>query len=182
MASVRVVTFLFVPLLFLLFTSSECREILVGGKHDSWRLPSSHDNDSLNQWARRTRFKVGDVLVFQYDSKIDSVLEVTKRDYQLCNPSNPILEYKENLTKIELDHSGPFYFISGSVKRCKKAQRMVVDVLSQDHWAALAPAPVPISGPGLAPAPAPHAGANELESGVLALLVGLGTLVGLVLI
>jgi len=46
---------------FLLFGLSVAREILVGGKTDAWRIPAS-ESDSLNQWAQRSRFQVGDSL------------------------------------------------------------------------------------------------------------------------
>jgi len=45
----------------LLFGLSVAREILVGGKTDAWKVPASQ-SDSLNQWAERSRFQVGDFL------------------------------------------------------------------------------------------------------------------------
>lgn len=47
----------------VLFSISFCeaRDILVGGKTDSWKIPSSQ-SDSLNQWAEKTRFQIGDSL------------------------------------------------------------------------------------------------------------------------
>ena len=48
-------------LLFLLFGFSAARELVVGGKTDAWKIPSS-ESDSLNQWAERSRFRVGDYL------------------------------------------------------------------------------------------------------------------------
>jgi len=46
---------------FLLFGFSAAKELLVGGKIDAWKVPSS-EADSLNQWAEKSRFKVGDHL------------------------------------------------------------------------------------------------------------------------
>lgn len=46
---------------FLLFGLSAAKEILVGGKSDAWKIPSSQ-SDSLNQWAEKSRFQVGDHL------------------------------------------------------------------------------------------------------------------------
>lgn len=45
----------------LLFSFSEAKEILVGGKTDAWKIPSSQ-SDSLNQWAGSSRFRIGDSL------------------------------------------------------------------------------------------------------------------------
>lgn len=47
--------------LFLLFGFSAAKELLVGGKIDAWKIPSS-ESDTLNQWAERSRFRVGDHL------------------------------------------------------------------------------------------------------------------------
>uniref|UniRef100_A0A7N2KXX9 Phytocyanin domain-containing protein n=1 Tax=Quercus lobata TaxID=97700 RepID=A0A7N2KXX9_QUELO len=55
--------------------------------------------------------------VFQYDPRVDSVLRVTKEDYKNCYKVKPIEKYKEGMTKIELNHSGPFYFIGGSERK-----------------------------------------------------------------
>ena len=48
-------------LLLVVFSSCEAKEILVGGKADAWKIPSSQ-SDSLNQWAESTRFRIGDSL------------------------------------------------------------------------------------------------------------------------
>lgn len=51
-----------VVLFFLIMLSfTEAREHLVGGKNDSWKIPSS-ESDSLNHWAEKRRFLVGDSL------------------------------------------------------------------------------------------------------------------------
>jgi len=46
---------------FLLLGFSAAKELLVGGKIDAWKIPSS-EADSLNQWAEKSRFRVGDYL------------------------------------------------------------------------------------------------------------------------
>ncbi|KAG5589024.1 hypothetical protein H5410_039538 [Solanum commersonii] len=59
------------------------------------------------------RFLVRDSLVWKYDGAKDSVLEVSKRDYVTCNTSSPIAMHNDGNTKIVLEHSGAYYFISG---------------------------------------------------------------------
>lgn len=73
-------------------------------------------------------------LVWKYDPKEESVLQVTKEGYDKCNTSSPIKEHKDGNTKVELEHSGPFYFISGSHGNCEKGEKLIVVVLSEDHW------------------------------------------------
>ncbi|KAI4380519.1 hypothetical protein MLD38_006698 [Melastoma candidum] len=45
-------------------------------------------------------------LVWKYNRKSDSVLEVTKQDYDECNTRRPIATYKDGNTKMTLEHSG----------------------------------------------------------------------------
>jgi len=51
----------FVVVLFFSYSSAAAKEILVGGKTDAWKIPSSQ-SDSLNQWAGSSRFRIGDSL------------------------------------------------------------------------------------------------------------------------
>lgn len=59
MVSVRFL-FLILALWCLLFTVSEAREILVGGKENSWTIPPSAN--FFNMWAEKIRFRKGDFL------------------------------------------------------------------------------------------------------------------------
>ncbi|KAL9330781.1 hypothetical protein ACSQ67_000391 [Phaseolus vulgaris] len=164
---------------FLLFGLSVAREILVGGKTDAWRIPAS-ESDSLNQWAQRSRFQVGDFLVWKYDGGKDSVLEVSKEDYANCSISNPLKVYSDGTTKVKLDHPGPFYFISGAKGHCEKGQKLVVVVLtprgrSSGVVSSPAPAPAPSSAEfeGPAVAPAPLSSATVLHGGIVMVALGM---------
>ncbi|CAK7338196.1 unnamed protein product [Dovyalis caffra] len=150
------------------------REILVGSNQIPWKVPPC--NQSLNQWAEENRFKVGDILIWKYDPKKDSVLEVTKEDYDCCNTSKPIKECKENNTKIELNHSGPFYFISGAKGNCEKGEKLEVVVLSEIHWHRDNNNPASVPASASAPAGI-TADAHGLKGGILGALLGLGTLI-----
>ncbi|RRT41119.1 hypothetical protein B296_00043242 [Ensete ventricosum] len=48
-------------LLLVSFTISEARDFLVGGDDRAWRVPRT-TTDSLNRWAERNRFHIGDSL------------------------------------------------------------------------------------------------------------------------
>ncbi|XP_028792715.1 early nodulin-like protein 1 [Neltuma alba] len=161
-------------LLFLLFGLSAAREILVGGKTDAWKIPSSQ-SDSLNQWAERSRFQVGDHLVWKYEGGRDSVLQVSKEDYANCNTANPLGEYSDGNTKVRLDRPGPFYFISGANGHCEKGQKLVVVVLTpRNRHMGISPAPSPVEFEG--PAVAPTSSATALRGGLMAALVGVSAL------
>ncbi|OMO90682.1 Plastocyanin-like protein [Corchorus olitorius] len=141
-------------LLVLFLSLTEAKEILVGGKENAWKIPSS-ESDSLNKWAENSRFRIGDSLVWKYDGSKDSVLQVTQEAYGSCNTSEPIAEYKDGNTKVKLDKSGPHYFISGAKGHCEQGQKVVIVVLSQRHnrFTGISPAPSPaeIEGPAVAP-------------------------------
>ncbi|XP_059635865.1 early nodulin-like protein 14 [Cornus florida] len=169
-----------------LFTFSESREFLLGGKENSWKIPSSPDD--FNKWAGKIRFLIGDSLVLTYDAKADSVLQVSEDDYKSCNKAKTIKSYNDGHTKIELDRSGPFFFISGAEGHCEKGQKLEVKVLSAKHGlkgtppvASQAPAPAPaVSEPEFnAPAPAPNSGVMVRAT---SLGLVLGSLVGLALV
>jgi hypothetical protein len=106
-------------------------------------------------------------------------------EYESCNKSNPIKEYKDPKAKVELDRPGRFYFISKAEGSCEKGQKLIVVVLSNGHHLPkhLSPPPAPESAPVTpAPAPAPQAPAPAPNSsgalrggfiGVVGILVSL---------
>nr|ACU17156.1 unknown [Glycine max] len=154
-------------LLFFLFGFSAAKELLVGGKIDAWKIPSS-ESDSLNQWAERSRFRVGDHLVWKYENGKDSVLEVTREDYANCSTSKPIKEYNDGNTKVKLEHAGPFYSISGAKGHCEKGQKLIVVVMSPRHIISPAPSPTEFHFEG--PAVAPTSSATTFQVGLLTAL------------
>ncbi|CAI9098817.1 OLC1v1035530C1 [Oldenlandia corymbosa var. corymbosa] len=157
-------------LLVLMFAScSQAREFGVGGRGSYWKIPSSPD--AYNKWSSIIRFQIGDSLVLEYDANNDSVLEVSEADYNTCNKDNPIRAFHDGRTRIQLDRSGPFYFISGADGHCQQGQKLEVRVLSPRHGSRVqaSPAPAPFA---YAPAPAPANGGHlglKLEIGAVVL-------------
>ncbi|PIN12445.1 hypothetical protein CDL12_14942 [Handroanthus impetiginosus] len=159
-------------LAFFFFSFSEARDHLIGGKANAWKIPSS-ESDSLNHWAEKTRFLIGDSLVWEFDGSKDPVLQVSKRDYVTCNTSSPIETYNGGNFKVKLERSGPYYFISGAEGHCHKGQKLIVVVMSEKHrrFFGISPAPSPeVEGPTLAPALT--SGARGLSGGFSMLALG----------
>ncbi|EXC19664.1 Early nodulin-like protein 1 [Morus notabilis] len=121
-------------MVFLLFTFSKAKEILVGGKENSWTLPSNSSESitHLDEWAKNTIFERGDILIFKFDPKKDSVLRVTEKNFNGCNTSKPLERYRNKKTLIELDQCKPFYFISGAKGHCQKGQKVLANVVCGD--------------------------------------------------
>jgi hypothetical protein len=125
--------------------------------------------------------------VFKYDDGADSVLEVTRDDYNRCSTTSPLATHKAasggaGRVTVPLPRSGPFYFISGKPGSCQMGQRVVVVVISEKHSRRgfFAPAAAPsmadglVGGPALAPAPA--TGAAGRAAGSFAVLLAAAVL------
>ncbi|CAH9076951.1 unnamed protein product [Cuscuta europaea] len=149
-------------LFFLLFGCTQARTLVVGGKNNTWAVPSSA---SLNTWAEKARFVVGDTLVWKSEKEGDKVVEVKgKEEYDRCDASKAISSQSGLNASVLLDHSGPFYFISGSEENCKKGLKLTVVVLSEKHAGKVAsPAPAPAPALDDLPAVPPTTGAAALS-------------------
>ncbi|XP_076892998.1 early nodulin-like protein 15 [Bidens hawaiensis] len=182
MGSTRFSLLCFVTCLILFslnFDTYEATEFPVGGKENSWSIPTSPN--ALNVWAQHERFKIGDSLVFKYDSKNDSVLQVEEGDYKKCIRTKPIQEYKDGNTVIKVNESAAFFFISGADGHCEKGEKLEVIVLSHKHSS-----PPPALSPNESPAvttpvvEAPKSSAVGLDLWIVdVFIVAVATLVGI---
>ncbi|KAJ6752052.1 hypothetical protein OIU85_002471 [Salix viminalis] len=154
MESQRCLCLLWALLACYLFTSSLASNFDVGGK-DGW---VTNPSESYSNWAQRNRFQVNDSLVFKYNNGSDSVLLVTKDDYNSCNTTNPLKTMNSGSDVFQFDKSGPYFFISGNEDNCEKGQKLIVAVLSAGTRRASAPVSLP---PALSPeTPSPVALGN----------------------
>ncbi|XP_058735281.1 early nodulin-like protein 9 [Vicia villosa] len=115
--------------LTLMIHKGAAYEFIVGGQK-GWSVPSDSSYNPFNQWAEKSRFQVGDSLVFNYQSGKDSVLAVKSEDYASCNTASPYAKYTDGHTVIKLSQSGPHFFISGNKDNCAKNEKITVIVLS----------------------------------------------------
>ncbi|KAL1212606.1 Early nodulin-like protein 13 [Cardamine amara subsp. amara] len=179
-------SFTFFFFFFFLVDLACCKEILVGGKPSAWKIPSS-PSDSLNKWAESLRFHVGDSLVWKYDGEKDSVLQVTKEAYINCNTTNPAANYSNGDTKVKLERSGPFFFISGSKSNCIEGEKLHIVVMSSrgghtgGFFSGSAPSPAPSTAILGATAVAPATGGSASLTCRVGVLGFLG-LLGIVLL
>ncbi|GJS31937.1 blue copper protein-like protein [Tanacetum coccineum] len=70
-----------------------------------------------NTWASDKTFRVGDKLVFNYDSS-HTVDLVSSTDYAACAVGNSIASYNTGTTTIALNTTGSHYFICGIMGHC----------------------------------------------------------------
>ncbi|KAF6137813.1 hypothetical protein GIB67_040521 [Kingdonia uniflora] len=141
-----------------LFCSSQAYNFIVGGR-DGWVLNPS---ETYNHWAERNRFQVNDTLIFKYKKGSNSVLVVTKENFDKCNISSPLKSLDDGNSSFKIEKSGPLYFISGNQDNCTKGQKIVIVVL-----AIRSPPPAPLApAPGArSPSPSPSSTGGGGNSG-----------------
>ncbi|KAL5793754.1 hypothetical protein ACOSP7_002348 [Xanthoceras sorbifolium] len=159
----------FFLVLMRIVNSSNGYKFFVGGK-DGWVVKPC---DNYNHWAERMRFQVNDTLYFKYKKGSDSVLVVTKDDYDSCNTKSPIQSLADGDSIFKFDHSGPYFFISGNADNCKKNQKLIVVVMAvrnKTHHHQTPPSPLPSppspDTPSSPPAESPKSVAETPEAPV----------------
>ncbi|KAM7483056.1 hypothetical protein LguiB_007639 [Lonicera macranthoides] len=114
-----------------ILTISSGVEFKVGG-NNGWIVPSSSKDDEFyNRWASNNRFKPNDILRFEYN--MDSVLVVTKGEYEKCQSPDPLFFSNNGNTTYGLDRPGLFYFISGVSGHCDRGLKMIIKVLEPEN-------------------------------------------------
>ncbi|KAI9083456.1 hypothetical protein K1719_034670 [Acacia pycnantha] len=94
----------------------------VVGDNSGWDISTN-----LGTWIQDKKFKVGDVLLFQYSSS-DSVDEVTRENYQTCNTNKVLATYGNGNTSVPLTKPGDRYFVSGNKLYCLGGMKLHVHV------------------------------------------------------
>ncbi|KAL0302062.1 UNVERIFIED_CONTAM: Early nodulin-like protein 1 [Sesamum calycinum] len=149
---------------FLLIQRCHGFQFKVGGS-GTWTVPA--DNAvSYNQWAEKSRFQIGDTLLFVYAGDKDCVLHVTKDDYTNCNTEAPLEKFTDGHTVFKFNQSGPHYFISGVADNCHKNEKLVVVVMadrSKNYSNGTVPSSPPAPTPEVPP-PSPAPSGEESPS------------------
>ena len=81
------------------------------------------------------------VLIPDFKYENDSVLLVSREEFDACNATDPLSRFADGSTTVRLDRPGFFCFISGEPGHCEEGQRLIVRVMV--HPAEPAPAPGP---------------------------------------
>ncbi|KAF2285808.1 hypothetical protein GH714_008199 [Hevea brasiliensis] len=93
--------------------------------------------------------------LFVYKPDQDSVLQVTKEDYDNCATTAALATFKDGHTVFTFNRSGPHYFISGNKDNCLKNEKLVVVVLASRSNQSSNASPPPSAETGVIPSPAP---------------------------
>ncbi|XP_027906683.1 uclacyanin-3-like [Vigna unguiculata] len=80
-------------------------------------------------WVSGKTFKVGDNLVFKYDSSHE-VDEVNENGYSSCSSSNLIKNHNDGNSKIALSSTGNRYFICPRPGHCAGGMKLQINVVA----------------------------------------------------
>ncbi|KAM3338090.1 basic blue protein [Capsicum galapagoense] len=98
-------------------------EYMVGGSV-GWSLDAN-----LQLWLNGKTFKVGDVLIFNYDPKLCNLVQVDITGYSTCLPTNILYIDDSGKTTITLSKAGVFYYISSLSNTCLDGLKITITVL-----------------------------------------------------
>ncbi|KAJ3705437.1 hypothetical protein LUZ61_009142 [Rhynchospora tenuis] len=131
-----------VLLLFLGLTSFCTATVLKVGDDKGWTIMG---NVNYSAWASSKKFKIGDVILFEYNKNFHNVMLVTKNDYKSCNATNPIATYKSGNDSITITRSGHNFYICGVPGHCAIGQKVDIRVEKTKRASSPRSAPVPES-------------------------------------
>ncbi|CAG7880391.1 unnamed protein product [Brassica rapa] len=86
--------------------------------------------DYYKTWSSSKTFYVGDSLIFQYNKDLHNVMEVSFKDYELCNPNSALATYHSEYEPVKLNRTGHYYFICGVPGHCECGQKLEVLVMA----------------------------------------------------
>ncbi|WCJ18881.1 Cupredoxin superfamily protein [Euphorbia peplus] len=92
-------------------------------------------------WAADKIFKLGDVVVFNYNNQFHNVKQVNLDDFETCNASSPITTYSNGADSIELEKEGDMYLICGVPGHCELGQKLHIFVAPSTTSPAVSPSP-----------------------------------------
>ncbi|KAL4387126.1 hypothetical protein GQ457_09G019120 [Hibiscus cannabinus] len=100
-------------------------------------------NIDYKQWAATKTFKLGDIIIFEYNAQFHNVMRVTHSMYKACNTSAPLVTYTTGNDSINITTKGHHFFFCGVPGHCQAGQKVDINVLRLSETA---PASAP-SGP-----------------------------------
>ncbi|KAK7318133.1 hypothetical protein RJT34_02831 [Clitoria ternatea] len=118
--------FIFATIISIAWEPASSVTIHTVGDTLGWNLPSYPS--FYTDWAEKRTFAVGDVLVFQYHTALNTVCHVSKTDYDNCTTKNSIATYFMGNSYVTLDKPGDYYFLSSVGKHCEAGQKLWIHV------------------------------------------------------
>ncbi|KAE8694859.1 Stellacyanin [Hibiscus syriacus] len=86
-------------------------------------------NIDYKQWAATKTFKLGDIIIFEYNAQFHNVMRVTHPMYRACNTSAPLATYTTGNDSINISTKGHHFFFCGVPGHCQAGQKVDINVL-----------------------------------------------------
>ncbi|KAB1224872.1 Mavicyanin [Morella rubra] len=107
------------------------------GDSEGW---TSNGKVDYKNWVSGKTFFVGDAFFFQYDYKLNDVIEVSREDFESCNVGAPLNYYGSGRDRITMWKPGHYYYICSFPGHCQAGQKVDIRALQSPS-----PAPSPTS-------------------------------------
>ncbi|OVA12580.1 Plastocyanin-like [Macleaya cordata] len=128
-------------------------------------------NFDYQKWAASKTFRVGDIILFEYNTQFHNVMQVNHPDYQSCNTTGPLKTYTSGNDSITITRNGHYYYLCGVPGHCQSGQKVDIRVARLSKTTAPAPSTSPPSASPPAPESSPKNSAPLPSMGVLGKLV-----------
>ncbi|KAK9282527.1 hypothetical protein L1049_005447 [Liquidambar formosana] len=125
------------------------------------------------KWASSKTFRVGDILIFEYNPEYHNVKQVKHPDFHSCNATYPVATYTSGNDSITIKRHGHYFFLCSFSNHCQEGMKIDIRVPKITPSPSLpspssspSASPYPYDGPSPYPAmaPAPESSAPSLHS------------------
>ncbi|KAI3859166.1 hypothetical protein MKW92_047162 [Papaver armeniacum] len=119
------------------------------------------------KWSSSKTFRVGDVILFTYNTQYHNVMQVTHPQYQACNATAPLKTFTTGNDSITITRNGHYFYLCGIPGHCQSGQKVDIRVARLTTASATSPAASPSDAPTISPAGSPKNSASIPSIGVL---------------
>ncbi|XP_071737209.1 stellacyanin-like [Rutidosis leptorrhynchoides] len=141
-------------------SSAVAQTTYVVGDAMGWGIPSN-GAAAYTSWASGKTFKVGDTLVFNFQTQAHNVEEVTQAAYGPCTLANPISRVTNGPASIKLTTPGNHYYVCGVGAHCTAGQKLTINVVAASSSGPTAPAaPTPAGSMPTQPPPSTNSASS----------------------
>ncbi|BBN02370.1 hypothetical protein MPTK1_2g14780 [Marchantia polymorpha subsp. ruderalis] len=127
MASMQQAIFTVLIIASGLYQDAEAVTHIVGGATGPGWTFQANDLTFYDTWASKESFNVGDVLVFNFNSTLHDVLEVSTDDLKTCTtPASPIQRNLTSNGSLTISTSGTHAYICGVPQHCTFGMKMTI--------------------------------------------------------
>ncbi|KAI3864012.1 hypothetical protein MKW98_031604 [Papaver atlanticum] len=157
-----------VLLMVIMATSSMLLQVSMAtvykvGDEPGW---TTMGNVDYQKWSSSKTFRVGDVILFTYNTQYHNVMQVTHPEYQACNATAPLKTFTTGNDSITITRNGHYYYLCGIPGHCQSGQKVDIRVARLTTASATSPAASPSNAPANTPA-SPKNSASIPSIGVL---------------